>query len=227
MSRRTAVGVKTRSAVRRPASRSESKELTRRSLLHAALTLLSERAFDSLSLREVTREAGVSPTAFYRHFDGMEELGQVLVEESFGSLRSMVRDARAEAGLGDDAIGEDAIRRTLAVVLAHLHDHTAHFRFIARERYGGVHRLRRAIHRELQLFAEELAVDLAVVPIVGQWSADDRRMLSGLLVETMVHMVAELLDAGADGEEGITRQTEKRMRLITTGVPSWRSVGPG
>ena len=38
-------------------------------------------------------------------------------------------------------------------------------RFIARERYGGVRRIRRAIRRELQLFADELALDLAVFPV--------------------------------------------------------------
>src|SRR5688500_14594257 len=67
-------------------SRGESKELTRAALLRAALKLLSRSSFDSISLREVTREAGISPTAFYRHFDDMEELGLVLVEQSFGTL---------------------------------------------------------------------------------------------------------------------------------------------
>ena len=51
------------------------KERTRADLLHAALLLLKDNSFGSLSLREVTREAGVVPTAFYRHFSSMEELG--------------------------------------------------------------------------------------------------------------------------------------------------------
>ena len=50
---------------------------------------------DSISLREVTREAGVSPTAFYRHFDSIEALGLALVDESFVSLRAMLRDIRS------------------------------------------------------------------------------------------------------------------------------------
>jgi AcrR family transcriptional regulator len=39
------------------------------------------RSFVSISLREVTREAGVVPTAFYRHFKDMDELGLALVDE--------------------------------------------------------------------------------------------------------------------------------------------------
>ena len=34
--------------------------------------MLSTHSFDSLSLREVARESGISPNAFYRHFDGMD-----------------------------------------------------------------------------------------------------------------------------------------------------------
>ena len=75
-------------------SRDESKGLTRQALMRAALKLLSRNSFDSISLREVTKEAGISPTAFYRHFDDMEELGLALVDESFESLHAMVRSAR-------------------------------------------------------------------------------------------------------------------------------------
>ena len=122
-------------------SRLQSKEHTRQGLIRAALKLLSHSSFDSLSLRQVTRQAGITPTAFYRHFDDMEELGLVLVEESFLSLGAMLKDARAQSPFDGDTI-----ERSLAVVLLHLHNHTAHFRFIARERYGGVRRLRRAIN---------------------------------------------------------------------------------
>ena len=63
----------------------------------AALLLLKDTSFGSLSLREVTREAGVVPTAFYRHFANMEELGLALVDESFRTLRADDPSARAEA----------------------------------------------------------------------------------------------------------------------------------
>jgi AcrR family transcriptional regulator len=200
-------------------SRQESKELTRRALLRAALKLLARNSFDSISLREVTREAGISPTAFYRHFDDMEELGLSLVEESFGSLRQMLRSSRA-----DPTMYTDAIHRSVEVVVLHVRDHESHMRFIARERYGGVRRLRRAINRELGLFADELSVDLAAFPIISAWSTDDRRMYAGLITETMVHMAAELTDAGRDEEAAIAERAVRQMRLITVGVPNWTSA---
>ena len=49
--------------------RDDRKQQTRQTLLDAALKLMGDgRSFVSISLREVTREAGVVPTAFYRHF---------------------------------------------------------------------------------------------------------------------------------------------------------------
>ena len=78
------------------ATRQERKQLTRQALLDAALELLEEQSFSSLSLRQVTRAAGIVPTAFYRHFDDMEELGLVLIDESFRTLRTMIRAARAD-----------------------------------------------------------------------------------------------------------------------------------
>src|SRR5580698_2758468 len=76
-----------------PAARSPRKQRTYDALLKAALRLMKEgRSFTGLSLREVTREAGVVPTAFYRHFGGMDELGLALVEEGgvmFGACCAM------------------------------------------------------------------------------------------------------------------------------------------
>jgi AcrR family transcriptional regulator len=203
-------------------TRLASKELTRQSLVKAALKLLSQNSFDSLSLREVTREAGITPTAFYRHYDDMEDLGLDLVEESFHSLGDMLKDARAQSGFD-----EGTIRRSLAVVVRHMHEHAPHFRFIARERYGGVRRLRRAINRELALFSDELAIDLVALPGVDEWTMDDRRMLAGVITETIIRMVAELLEATAEDEDEILQRTERQLRLISLGIPAWEGVASG
>lgn len=63
--------------------RAQQKEKTRRALVDAAFNQLSaEKSFSNLSLREVSREAGIAPTSFYRHFKDMDELGLAMVDES-------------------------------------------------------------------------------------------------------------------------------------------------
>jgi AcrR family transcriptional regulator len=207
-----------RSRRRRVGSHAARKERTRRALLHSALALLSRHSFGSLSLREVTRETGITPTAFYRHFASMEDLGLALVGEAFGTLHDMLRTARTDATLDDHVI-----RRSVEIVVAHVREHGDHMRFLARERYGGVRRLRRAIELELELFANELAVDLSRFPELAGWTRADRHMFADLLVETVVSAVGRLTGARPGEEAGVARRIERQLRLIVVGVPGWRS----
>jgi AcrR family transcriptional regulator len=75
-------------------------ELLRERLIDAALAILDEGHEPSeISIRGVTRRAGVSPTAFYLHFDDREELMRALVERGFTDFRRWIR---AGAGRGAD-----------------------------------------------------------------------------------------------------------------------------
>jgi AcrR family transcriptional regulator len=204
-----------------PLTRREQKERTRTALLEAALRLLERRSFGSLGLREVTREAGVVPTAFYRHFDSMEELGLALIDDSFRTLRRMIREARSEP-----LAYEHVIRRSAEILVQHVHAHQLHFRFIARERSSGVPALRQAIRAEIRLFTSELATDLARFPFLDRWSTEDLGVLATLIVNTMVSTAEAIIDAPSgrpEVEEEIVRRAEKQLRLIVLGVPAWRS----
>jgi AcrR family transcriptional regulator len=208
----------------RPATRQERKQRTRQALLDAALELLEEQSFSSLSLRQVTRAAGVVPTAFYRHFDDMEELGLALIDESFRTLRAMLRAARA-----DPRTYEHVIRNSVEILVHYVHEHDTHFRFIARERFGGVAALRRAIRGEIRLFASDLATDLARFPYLERWSTDDLQLLAGLMVNATVSTAEAILDAPPKdpaAEAEIITTAGRQLRMITLGVPEWRSSGP-
>ncbi len=207
---------------RAPETRQERKQRTRAALLESALRLLEDQSFSSVSLREVARGAGVVPTAFYRHFASMDELGLALIDESFRTLREMIRAARSET-----ALPGDVIRRSVEILVRHVHRHRLHFRFIARERHTGVPALRHAIRTEIRLFSSELATDLARFPNLRGWSTEDLHMLAGLLVNAMVSIAEAILDAPLDSpgaEEEIMRVARKQLRLIALGTPAWRSV---
>jgi AcrR family transcriptional regulator len=201
-------------------SRQARKQRTREDLVRAALVLLKDESFSSLSLREVTREAGVVPTAFYRHFTSMEELGLALVDESFRTLRQMIRSARLETN------PEHVIRSSVQILVRHVHEHRLHFLFIARERFGGVGALRQAIRTEIRLFTSELATDLARFPYLNAWSTEDLQMMAGLMVHLMVSTAEEILDVpvpSAESETEIVRRVEKQLRLVAVAAPHWRS----
>jgi AcrR family transcriptional regulator len=205
-------------------SRAERKERTRRRLLDGALELVAERGFAAVGLRELTRKAGITPAAFYRHFATVDEVGLVLVDESFGALGEMLREARAARTPADQLV--DA---SLAVLVRHLHDHRAHFRFLARELAGGHSAVRQAIRKELQLFRSELAVDLARLPYVRNWPTDDLFVLADLIVQIVVATVQDLLDLAPDDAEGearVVESTRKKLLLIVLGLPHWQAAPP-
>lgn len=195
--------------------RQAQKQQTRQALLDAGLRLLEHQNLSSLGLRELTREIGVSPAAFYRHFPDMADLGVALVSESLGSLHAVIRAVMAEST--DSA---DIIDRTVATTAAYAVEHRPHLRFIARERYGGVRAVREAIGAELRRFADEVAQGLAAQPQSAGWSEDDLRVLAELYVDHMVMIAVGFLDI-APGDEAARERLEHaarlRMRIISVG----------
>ncbi|MCX2923795.1 TetR family transcriptional regulator [Streptomyces sp. NEAU-W12] len=210
-------------------ARQAQKQRTRRALLDAALGLLEEQGLGSLGLREVTRAAGVAPTAFYRHFRSIEDLGVALVGEALESLHPLIGTAMATSG---DA--EERITRAVELIAGHVDQHPAHMRFIVRERHGGVQAVREAIHDQLARFTEEVAKALAGDPVSAGWSEDDLLMLAQLYVDQMIATGCLFLEAPASatatdpGERGGARTRERvalmaarRLRLISIGRLHW------
>ena len=201
-------------------SRAAKKEQTRQALLDATIELVDDRSFGSISLREVARGAGIVPTAFYRHFASMEDLGVTLVEDAMRVLRRALREARRDMS----AHGMPTARDSLSTLLKKVHSDESQFRFLVRERHGGVAEVRRAIATELLLFSREPAIDLARIPALTQWGADDLEVAADLIVSIMMTTVAELLDG--DGREATERalveRAEKQLVMVFLGMTQWK-----
>ena len=200
--------------------RSIDKSRTRRALLDGALDLLRDRSLDNLGIREVTRAAGVAPAAFYRHFQRIDDLGLVLVEEAFVTLRELMKEARENV-----ADTDDIIENSVAVLVAHVRGHQDHYRFIAREQFSPVTPVKLAIRREIKLFATELSTDLARLPVVNAWPTPDLVMLADLIVGLMVDTAKRLIDVleeAPEREPEVVRETERRLRYLSTGALAWR-----
>jgi AcrR family transcriptional regulator len=204
----------------RPGARGEQKERTRRALLDAALSLSGETSMVALSLRQVARAVGIVPTAFYRHFDSVESLGVALVDESFVSLRAMLRDVRR----GDPSF-DAMVDRSITVLVEHVHQQREHFLFIARERAAGPPAVREAIRHQIELFEHELATDLARLPGTAGWTAEDLRVLSNLIVTALVATAEAILSVPQrpDAEKALVETARTQLRMVLVGALNWRS----
>ncbi|MGX9418646.1 HTH-type transcriptional repressor FabR [Vibrio sp. WJH972] len=193
--------------------RAQQKEKTRRSLIDAAFSQLSaERSFSNLSLREVSREAGVAPTSFYRHFTGMDELGLTMVDEGGLLLRQLMRQARQR-------ITEDRsmIRSSVETFMEFIESSPNVFRLLLHERSGTSYDFRAAVAREIEHFSAELTEYLISVGV-------DREIASiqALASVTLVFSWgAEALDLEKKERDALAERLVSQLRLLAKGAHSY------
>ncbi|GAA1930937.1 TetR family transcriptional regulator [Nocardioides lentus] len=197
----------------------ERKERTRRAILDTALDLSADTSLVAVSLRQVAKDVGIVPTAFYRHFASIEALGLELVDESFASLRAVLRDVRRP-----DPSLKELIDGSVDVLAEHVDARRAHFGFIARERVAGPPAVREAVRHQIELVERELATDIARIPGTENWSADDLRVLSKLMVTSMVATAEMLIVAPRpEAETEIKDSARTQLRMVLVGAVNWRS----
>lgn len=202
-------------------TRSAQKQRTREQLLDAALNLMDAgRGFSSLSLREVTREAGVVPAAFYRHFRDLDELGLALVEACGVTLRRMLREARRQ-GLPPTQM----LRSSVLIYKNYVKDNHRYFRFAASARGGGSPSIRKAIRIEESHFAHEMAQDMRNLDLMPQLPMAALEMICSLVVTTMMNAATDILDLPVgqrQAEKELTENFIMQLRLIFLGARTWK-----
>lgn len=190
--------------------RAQQKEKTRRSLIDAAFGQLSaDRGFSNLSLREVSREAGIAPTSFYRHFKDMDELGLVMVDEGGLLLRQLMRQARQRI------VAEGSLIRTSVQTFMEFIEQSPNiFRLLLRERSGTSAEFRAAVAREVQHFGAELAEYLVRAGLEPE--------LAAIQAEASVTIVftsgAEALDLEADARDALAERMILQLRMLAKGT---------
>lgn len=191
-------------------------------LMGAALSLVGGgRHFDSLGIREVTRQAGVVPTSFYRHFRSMDDLGLQLVDELGLVLRRMMREARANVSQANKLIDE-----SVDIFISHGRANQSFFLFMAQGLAGESRAVQEGIRSEIRFFASELANDLRRLKLVDHLNDGDLEMVCDLVVRTVAFSLTDLLRVSADDDhqvEQIRKRTIRFLQLIFVGANHWQS----
>jgi AcrR family transcriptional regulator len=204
-------------------SRSERKAASHRALLMAALTLVGEgRSFTGISLREIARQAGMVPNAFYRHFASTDELGLELVEEMGVTLRRLLREARQV-----DPSRGGMLRRSVQVYQNYVKANRLVFLFISSERTGGSRVLRVAIRNDVTHFTNEMAQDFRALGLYKALPTAQLQMVCGLIVMTMLAAAIDILDLPPDQpllEREMTENFVRQLQIILLGAGQWRDV---
>lgn len=206
-------------------TRNERKDLTRGNLLQAALTLIGQgRSFTSLGIREIAREAGVVPNAFYRHFRTTEALGLALVEEVGITLRRLLREARQP-----DTRQIDMVRQSVWVYHQYVWHNRLQFLFISSERAGGSRVLRQAIRNHVSHFTHEMAQDIRRLGLFPDMSTASLQLVCGLVATSMLAAAPEILDLPPDQPllaAEMTEQLVQQLQIILLGAAGWKDKPP-
>lgn len=187
----------------------------------SALELVAcESNFSALSLRRIARHAGVVPTAFYRHFQDMQDLGMTLIEETFSELGRMLR----EADLPSRQI-EGLTHYSIQLFASHVRDRRLLFQFLIKERYAGSEIMRQAIRKHIDSLIKELMHDLSQFDNFRLIDDEDLSIIAELVVNTVIAASEQMLDESAqtNADAIVMRRAEKQLRLIFLGVAHWDS----
>ena len=208
--------------------RDERKQQSRQALLDAALALsTSGRSFSSISLREVAREVGLVPTAFYRHLQDMDELGQELVDQVALYLKTVLHQ------LGQGLAQPEAKAETsMALFFEAIDLNATPWIFMISERWGGSEVVRRAIALEIEFLNIDLANDLKKFDIVQNFhQIDDLKVLSNILINLCFTWAMSWISLGRQftGMElelqkmVLKKQSITQVHLIFKGILNWKA----
>jgi len=194
--------------------RAEQKLKTRRALMDAALRQLSpDRGFASLSLREVSREAGIAPTSFYRHFSDLDELGLALVDEAGVALRQLMRQARKRIEKNGSVV-----KTSIDTFMEYLGDNANLFRLLLRERTGVSHQFRTAIQAEINHFVTELAEDLRRLGEEKKRPLYDPHLVAEAMVTIVFNQGAKALDCTPSERNKLKQKLNTQLRMVLMGA---------
>lgn len=188
--------------------------------MSAALALVGKgRNFGGLGIRELTRQAGVVPTSFYRHFRNMDDLGLQLVDELGLVLRRMMREARANVLQADKLIEE-----SVGIFISHAQTNRNFFLFMAQGLSGESRAVRDGIRSEMRFFANELANDLRRLKLVNHLDDTDLGMTCDLVVRSVAFSLTDLLGVSPGDDyqvDQIRKRTTRFLQLIFVGAAHW------
>ena len=194
-------------------SREAKKLQTRHAFFNAVLDLcVTGQSFSSISLRQVTREVGVVPTAFYRHFEDMESLGKALVLEELGGTLAILRSGLQ---IGRTRSYDHQIAKSTQMFLLTVSAQPRYWQFLVSERFGGSESVRRAVSELIKMHTQILAEDLALQPAFSHINDYDLHLLSAAGINMFFSWIIDWLELSDSEEEaGLAKLDEEKQLML-------------
>ena len=187
--------------------------ISRDDLLAAALKLIGpHRSLSTLSLREVTREAGIAPNSFYRQFRDMDELAVALIDLAGRSLRKIIGQARQRA-----TTERSVVQGSLETFMEQLRADDKLLHVLLREGTVGSDAFKQAVDRELNFFEDELRIDLVRLAALEGARLHEPALVSKAITRLVFAAGASAMDMPLEKDPELIKQLSQMIRMIITG----------
>jgi|TARA_B110000503_G_scaffold143460_1_gene245057 AcrR family transcriptional regulator len=184
-------------------------------LIAAALRLVGpHRSISSLSLREITREAGIAPNSFYRHFKSTEELAICVIELAGSTLRKVIGQARFRAQERNKGI----VRMSVETFIEQLYADGPYLAILLREGVIGSDRFKHAVRQQLSFFEQELTEDLIAIAARSALSPVAPALIARAITRLVFAMGADALEMTKDEHPLLIDQMVIMIKMLVTGA---------
>lgn len=192
---------------------------TRESLIEAVLVLSRHKNFFSISMRELTREIGMSPASFYGHFDSMEQLAVAIIDETMGTLNELLRDARSPK-YPRNQHGFNTINSVIRL----FSEKPDHYRFVVALFNSGSAKIQSAIDAHWSVMLADIRNDLKQYPYFANIDSYAMDLCVKLLAQTSLEIAFKLSVSETTNvaSNHIVNRGADELRLICVGAVHWK-----
>lgn len=184
-------------------------------IIEAAINLVGpHRSISSLSLREVTREAGIAPNSFYRHFRDMDELNIAIIELAGKHLRTIIREAR-QLIINEKSV----VRVSVECFFNEMRQPGSTLPILLREGTVGSGNFQAAIKKQLDFFASELQIDLVKAnALASRYETHETPVVAKAITQLVFAMGGNALNAPDSDLKKTTEDTVLMVKFILKGA---------
>lgn len=192
----------------------------KRQLMDAAMRLLArQQQAETLSLRELAREAGLNHNTFYRHFDSLGQLQVQLMDEFTAQLREGTRAARA-----DVARDPSVVRRVVGWLFDFAAQHHDLFMVAYRTLHGPPSEGRLGLQRCLDELRRDMLVEQRAMKLLPEGHDEVWLRVLAVYGRAVYALVVRYLE-GPEQRDALLAESEELLAILVVGTVARSAPG--
>jgi len=185
----------------------------KRQLMDAALRMLARQQHaETLSLRELAREAGLNHNTFYRHFDSLGQLQTELMADFTAQLRQGTREARADVGRDPSVV-----RRVVGWLFDFAASHRDLFLVAYRTLHGAPSEGRMGLQRCMDELRRDMLQEQRAMKLLPEGHDDVWLRVLGIYGRAVYALVVRYLE-GAEQRDALLSESEELLAILIAGT---------